>query len=39
MADIQETVRKRARELLESGEVASFIGWEAGRFPNQTTRS
>ena len=37
MADIQETVRKRARELLESGEVASFIGWEAGRFPNQTT--
>ena len=33
----QDTIRQRARELLESGEVATFIGWEAGRFPNQTT--
>ena len=33
----QDTIRARARELLESGEVASFIGWEAGRFANQTT--
>ena len=33
----QETIRARAKELLESGEVATFIGWEAGRFENQTT--
>ena len=33
----QDTIRARARELLESGEVATFIGWEAGRFANQTT--
>ena len=33
----QDVIRQRARELLESGEVATFIGWEAGRFPNQTT--
>ena len=33
----QDTIRSRARELLESGEVATFIGWEAGRFENQTT--
>ena len=33
----QEAIRARARELLESGEVATFIGWEAGRFENQTT--
>ena len=33
----QDTIRARARELLESGEVATFIGWEAGRFENQTT--
>ncbi len=37
MSDIQETLRARAKELLESGEVATVIGWEAGRFANQTT--
>ena len=34
---VQDTIRARAKELLESGEVATFIGWEAGRFENQTT--
>ncbi|MBQ6455192.1 MAG: 4Fe-4S dicluster domain-containing protein [Eggerthellaceae bacterium] len=33
----QEIIRARAKELLESGEIATFIGWEAGRFTNQTT--
>ena len=33
----QDIIRTRAKELLESGEVATFIGWEAGRFENQTT--
>ena len=33
----QDAIRSRAKELLESGQVATFIGWEAGRFPNQTT--
>ena len=33
----QDSIRTRAKELLESGEVATFIGWEAGRFENQTT--
>ena len=33
----QDTIRSRAKELLESGQVATFIGWEAGRFENQTT--
>ena len=33
----QDIIRARAKELLESGEVATFIGWEAGRFANQTT--
>ena len=37
MSDIQERVRARAAELLDSGEVAVFVGWEAGRFENQTT--
>ena len=36
MMTAQDTIRARARELLESGEVATFIGWEAGRFANQT---
>lgn len=31
MSDIQQALRKRARELLESGEVAYLIGWEATR--------
>ncbi len=33
----QDTIRARARELLENGEVTTFIGWESGRFENQTT--
>ena len=37
MASITEQIRARATELLESGEVAAFVGWEAGRFENQTT--
>lgn len=37
MAEIQDQIRARAKELLESGEYAAFIGWEAGRFENQTT--
>ena len=36
-AQVTETVRKRARELLESGEVAVFVGWEMGRFEHQRT--
>ena len=34
---VQDIIRARAKELLESGQVATFIGWEAGRFTNQTT--
>lgn len=30
-----EDIRKRAAELLESGEVATVIGWGCGRFENQ----
>ena len=37
MDDVQEKLRRRARELLESGEVATFIGWEAHRFEHKTT--
>ena len=37
MAAIEELLRKRAAELLESGEVVEVIGWGAGRFSNQTT--
>ena len=37
MTSAEETIRTRAKELLESGEIATFIGWEAGRFTNQTT--
>jgi formate dehydrogenase subunit beta len=37
MADIQDQIRARAKELIESGEYAAFIGWEAGRFEKQTT--
>ncbi len=32
---VSESLQKRAAELLESGEVASVIGWSAGRFENQ----
>ncbi|MBO4352444.1 MAG: 4Fe-4S dicluster domain-containing protein [Eggerthellaceae bacterium] len=34
---VQDEIRARAKQLLESGEIATFIGWEAGRFANQTT--
>ena len=34
---VQDTIRERAAALLKGGEVATFIGWEAGRFVNQTT--
>lgn len=37
MTDIQDRLRRRARELLENGEVTTVIGWEAGRFRGQTT--
>lgn len=37
MASIQDALRERAKALLADGSVASFIGWEAGRFENQTT--
>ncbi len=36
MSDIQQELRKTARELLESGEVGYIIGWGKGRFANQT---
>ena len=37
MAEVEQTLRTRVAELLESGEVVAFLGWENGRFPNQTT--
>ncbi|MCL2339648.1 MAG: 4Fe-4S binding protein [Actinomycetia bacterium] len=37
MADIQTALRARAAELLTNGEVTMVIGWENGRFENQTT--
>lgn len=37
MADTQEQIRTRARQLLEDGTIAAFVGWEAGRFDKQTT--
>ena len=37
MEGIQAKLRERAAELLAGGEVSTFIGWEAGRFENQTT--
>jgi len=33
----QNTLRERAAALLTSGEVSCFVGWESGRFENQTT--
>lgn len=32
---MQDTLRDRARQLLESGEVTCVVGWGAGRFENQ----
>lgn len=37
MSNVQDGMRARARELLESGEVVAFIGWEPHRFENKTT--
>jgi len=37
LAETQAALRNRAKELLESGEVVCVIGWESGRFENQTT--
>ena len=37
MQEVQQALQTRVAELLESGEVATFLGWESGRFPNQTT--
>lgn len=37
MATLQETLQERARALLEDGTVCAVIGWETGRFANQTT--
>lgn len=37
MANIQDTLRERARALLSDGTVDYVIGWEAGRFDGQTT--
>ncbi|MDR2108085.1 MAG: 4Fe-4S dicluster domain-containing protein [Coriobacteriales bacterium] len=37
MTDIEEKLRERARQLLESEEVTEVIAWGAGRFVNQTT--
>jgi ferredoxin len=34
---IQTALRKRASELLASGDVAMVIGWEASRFASKTT--
>ena len=37
MESIQDKLRARARTLLEDGTVYAVVGWEAGRFENQTT--
>ena len=37
MMSVQDTLRERAAALLASGEVSCFVGWESGRFENQTT--
>ncbi len=37
MTAIQESIQKRAAELLESGEVTQVIAWTNGRFTNQTS--
>lgn len=37
MDSIQEKLRSRARALLEEKIVYAVVGWEAGRFKNQTT--
>ena len=37
MQETQQALRKRVAELLENGTVVTFLGWESGRFANQTT--
>ena len=37
MEEVQEALRKRVAQLLEDGTITTFLGWEAGRFPKQTT--
>ena len=37
MANTQDTLRERARTLLEDGTITYLIGWESGRFEGQTT--
>jgi len=37
MTAIQDSLRQRAKELLQSGEVVEVIAWGRGRFGNQTT--
>ena len=37
METIRDKLRSRARALLEDGSVYAVVGWEAGRFENQTT--
>lgn len=37
MSAIEDKIRIRTKELLESGEVAEVIGWGKGRFENQTS--
>lgn len=34
---LTDALREEARRLLAEGTVAVVVGWEAGRFPNQTT--
>lgn len=35
--EIQQKLRERVKALLEAGTISCFVGWEAGRFQNQTT--
>ncbi|MDO4401283.1 MAG: 4Fe-4S dicluster domain-containing protein [Coriobacteriia bacterium] len=37
MEEVQATLQERIAKLLESGEVTTFLAWENGRFPRQTT--
>ncbi|WP_089609931.1 4Fe-4S dicluster domain-containing protein [Dehalobacterium formicoaceticum] len=36
MSDIQAKMQETAKDLLEKGEIKYVIGWEKGRFPNQS---
>lgn len=37
MTDLQDTLRDRARALLEEGTISYLIGWENGRYEGMTT--